>query len=100
MGIIEKDTRNVYEWDTSTVAPGIRFGHESTNLPEKENSGLQFIEFSPGILKWLIPASIHPAVFITRPGTPVAIAQEIIGRIRRIRPTNLRSRRRGSAKQF
>ena len=78
LGIIEKDTRNVYEWDTSTVAPGSYWIWSRVNEPPgEENSGLQFIEFSPGILTVAHPGDpIHPAVFITRPGTPVAIAQE------------------------
>jgi len=78
LGIIEKDTRNVYEWNTSTVAPGSYWIWSRVNEPPgEENSGLQFIEFSPGILTVAHPGDpIHPAVFITRPGTPVAIAQE------------------------
>ena len=78
LGILEKDTSNVFEWNTSTITPGSYWIWSRVNEPMgEENSGLQFIEFSPGILTIAHPGDpVHPAVFISRPGTPVAIAQD------------------------
>ena len=77
-GILEKDPNNVFVWDTSTIAPGTYWIWSRVNEPIGEmNSGLTFIEFSPGVVTVAHPGDlIHPAVVITRPGKPVAIAMD------------------------
>jgi len=77
-GILEKDPTNRYVWNTSTVAAGTYWIWSRVNEPAGEqNSGLSFIEFSPGVITIAHPGDpMHPAIVITRPNKPVAIATD------------------------
>jgi hypothetical protein len=78
LGIPEKDSTNLHVWNTSTVAAGTYWIWSRVNEPPGEmNSGLSFIEFSPGVVTVAHPGDqVPPAIVFTRPNTPVAIATE------------------------
>jgi hypothetical protein len=76
-GILEKDPKDLWVWNTSTIAPGAYWIWSYVNDPPAEFGTLSFVSFSP------FPVTIQhhgsalpPYVVITNPDSPIRFADD------------------------